>query len=273
MKIDKDTICCVSIAERPGNFGATIFNAIFQALNLNYIYKPFRVSAHDLEEAIKGVRAFGIRGCGVSMPHKTTVARYLDKIDRVAQRIGAVNTVVNDNGVLTGYNTDYEGVKMAVQERYDIHGKKALIIGAGGMARAIIVALQDCGVNEIWLANRDEEKGKKLAKDFSINYCPFAKKEEVNAQLLANATPIGMPPNVNEIIIDKRFLVRYDICIDVVVSPRQTGLIQAMDNLKKAIIPGFKMASYQGIAQFKLYTGMNAHKVVIENAISSYFYK
>lgn len=271
MKIDRDTICCISIAERPGNFGATVLNATFQALNLNYVYKPFRVMAPDLEDAIKGVRALSIRGCGVSMPHKMKVMLYLDKIDEAAKRIGAVNTIINDAGVLTGYNTDYEGAKRALKETYNIQGKKALIVGAGGAARAIIVALKDRGAGEVWLTNRDEARGQELAKAFSVNYFPFDKRTEFRGQLLVNATPVGMPPDTGEIIIDKLALIHYDCGMDVVVSPQETGLIQAMKELNKAVIPGFKMALYQGVAQYELYTGQEAPFDLMSENIQKYF--
>jgi shikimate dehydrogenase len=273
MKITKDTICCISIALRPGNFGATVLNTAFETLNLDYIYKPFRVSAADLEKAVKGIRAFNIRGCGVSMPHKVEVMRYLDKIDDTAQRIGAVNTIVNDKGFLIGYNTDYEGARRALKEAYDLRGKSVLIIGAGGVARAIIVALKDNGASEIYLTNRDEKKGEKLAREFSIHYLPFAKRGEFSAQLLVNATSVGMPPDDNKTVVDKQGCERYNACMDVVVSAQKTLLIREMEELKKTVIPGFKMALYQGLAQFKLYTGASAPENIIENAINSYFIK
>src|SRR5438046_2951853 len=136
MKITKDTTCCISIAGSPGNFGATLFNTAFEALSLDYIYKPFRVMPEDLSKAVAGIRAFGVRGCGVSMPHKIKVLDLLDAIDPLAEEIGAVNTIVNNNGKLTGYNTDVSGAMRALKERYDVRGKSAHIIGSGGVARA-----------------------------------------------------------------------------------------------------------------------------------------
>ena len=105
--ISKDTILCISIAERPGSLGATIFNNAFEKLSLDYIYKPLLVKAKDLEIAVLAIRALCIRGCGVSMPHKIEVIQYLDKVDMTAKKIGAVNTIVNNDGTLTGYNTDF----------------------------------------------------------------------------------------------------------------------------------------------------------------------
>lgn len=270
-KITKDTQVCISISERPGNFGATVLNAAFEALGLDFIYKPFGVSAENLEAAIKGIRAFGIRGCGVSMPHKQTVITYLDRIDEAAKPIGAVNTIVNDHGILTGYNTDFEGAKRAFQENYDLRGKTALIVGAGGVSRAIIIALKACGASRLWITNRNDEKGKALAGEFSIDHIPFEHRSECRAHLLVNATPIGMAHAPEGTILTKDALVHFEAALDVVVSPQKTPFIQTLENLKITCIPGFKMALYQGIAQCKLYTGADAPENVIEKAIRSYF--
>lgn len=271
MKITKDTKVCISIAERPGNFGTTVLNTAFQALNLDYIYKPFRVLPKNLEAAIQGIRAFGISGCGVSMPHKREVMKYLNKIDEAAQRIGAVNTLVNDQGVLTGYNTDFEGARRAFEEMYEVRGKKVLVVGAGGVARAILLALKELGASEIWLTNRDEEKGKALAKEFSLHYTPFDQRTARKAHLLVNATSVGMPPHIEETVMEADALANFEAGLDVVVSPQKTRLIQTLEALKIKAIPGFKMALYQGVAQCKLYTGVDAPEALIEEAIRSYF--
>lgn len=271
MNINKDTICCISIAEKPGNFGAILFNIIFKALDLNYIYKPFRVSALDLEAAVKGIRAFGIRGCGVSMPHKTEVIKYLDQIDAIAKKIGAVNTIVNDQGVLTGFNTDFVGAKRAINEAYDVQGKDALVIGAGGVARAIVLALKENGARDIFITNRDEQKAKDLSQGFSCHSIPFDRRNEYKAHLLVNATSVGMSPNFEDIVIDEQALDSYEACLDVVVSPRKTRLIQAAESRGIIFVPGFKMALYQGIAQCKLYTSISVPENIVEDAIKSYF--
>src|SRR5581483_10912195 len=129
MKITKETICCISIAERPGNFGATIFNAVFQKLGMDYIYKPFKLIPGHLDEVTKSIKALGIRGCGVSMPHKSEILKYVDSVDGLAQKIGAANTVVNDKGVLKAYNTDCAGAMKALAEIFPMKGKSAHIVG------------------------------------------------------------------------------------------------------------------------------------------------
>jgi shikimate dehydrogenase len=144
MNINTETTLCISIAAKPGNFGANFHNSAYKHLNLNWVYLPRKVvSAADLERAINGVRALDTKGCSVSMPHKETVIQYLDDFDISAERIGAVNTIVqNESGFLKGYNTDFYGAKKAL-EKAEIKGKEVLMIGAGGAAKAVGLAVKN----------------------------------------------------------------------------------------------------------------------------------
>lgn len=257
MLISKKTKICISIAGKPGDFGASVFNAAFRALSLDYIYKPFKVDPEELSNAIRGIRSFGIRGCGVSMPHKIKVMKYLDKIDPVAQKVGAVNTIVNNKNVLFGYNTDFEGIKIALQENYsDI--KRVLIIGAGGVARAIILALKEINAGEIYLANRDQNRSRKVVNEFGIKYVPYSERNNFSGDLLINATPVGMPPNTDRSIVSDSSIKKYRAVVDVVVSPTKTHLIKSAEKFGKKTIPGVQISLYQAAKQFKLYTGQNA---------------
>lgn len=258
MFINKDTKLCISIAERPGNFGATVLGAGFKALNLDFIYKPLKVSSRQLEGAIGGIRSLGIRGCGVSMPHKINVIKYLDKIDEYAKKIGAVNTIVNDNGVLFGYNTDFYGAKTALQKYYDVKNKKIVIVGAGGAARAIIMALQVCGAKDIFLTNRSDDHGRQLAKEFNLLYLDYAHRNEVGGDLLINATPVGMSSENKELIIDEASIKLYKAVMDVVVSASPTELIKAAKKFGLVVVSGLDMSLNQAAEQFKLYTGQEA---------------
>lgn len=254
MQITKDTVCCISIAERPSNFGSTVFNTSFEALALDFIYKPFKVTAEDLPTAIKGLRAFGIRGCGVSMPHKTAVIKYLDRIDPVAEKIGAVNTIVNEAGILSGYSTDFIGAKTVLEEGYDVSGKKVVVIGAGGVSRAIIVALKELGAGEINISSRDEKRGRAVADQFDLDYFSYDQKDNQAGDLLVNATPVGMVPDIDGTIVAKESFKNYQAVMDVVQNPYETSLARGFKDLGKIVIPGYKMAIQQAAAQFKLYT-------------------
>lgn len=266
-KITKDTQLCISMAERPGNFGAIVFNATFEELSLDFVYKPLRVDSHNLAVAIAGIRALGIRGSGVSMPHKINVLKYLDVVDPIAMDIGAVNTIVNKGNVLSGYNTDFYGAKRVLEENYDVLGKKVLVIGAGGASRAIIAALKILGAGEIHISSRDELKAKRLAKFLGIDFLPYKHRNNFDGHLLVNATPVGMAPNTKDLIVEARILVGYEAIMDVVVNPFHTTLIEEASRLGKIIIPGFQMALHQACKQFELYTNIPAPFKTMEKCV------
>jgi shikimate dehydrogenase len=265
MATTKDTQIFISIAERPGNFGANFFNQAFLYSGLDYIYKPFKVLSGDLQKAIDSIRVLGIRGAGVSMPHKQTVIQYLDEVDERTKKIGAVNTIVNKNGRLYGYNTDYVGAHQVIEEIFPVAGKKVLIIGAGGAARAIIVALQDSGAADIMICNRHEERAKMLAQEFDLSYNLFHNKEQIKADLLINATSVGMNPQENEMIVNEKELNNFSAVMDVVIYPSETRLLSTAKLLGKTIIYGQRMTIYQAAAQFKLYTGQEISLDFIKN--------
>jgi shikimate dehydrogenase len=167
MQITKETSLIVSFAAKQNSLGAAMHDAGYQALDLNFVYIP--ITTDDIEHAIAGVRGFNLRGNTVSMPHKQAVMQHLDKIDPVAESIGAVNTVSNDNGVLTGYNSDWIGAMNALKEVAELAGKRVIVIGAGGAARAIVYGLKQNGAQAI-IFNRDEERAKSLASDLGAEY-------------------------------------------------------------------------------------------------------
>lgn len=265
--INRDTVVCISIAEKPGNFGAIVFNTAFEELSMNYIYKPFKLGAKNLKEAIVAIRAFGIRGCGVSMPHKITVMQYLDNIDKTAQSIGAINTIVNNKGTLTGYNTDYEAAKILTRNTYNVKGKDIVIAGAGGAARSIVTALKENGAKKLVVTNRDEIHGKKFAEEFKITYVPWNRRENLPGNLLINATPMGMKSD-DGCAFEDVTIKRFEAVLDVVVSLDKTNIIKRAQALNKTAIPGVMMASLQGMVQFKLYTGLDLPKSVIEKSMN-----
>ncbi len=256
--ISKDTTLCISIAERPSNGGTALFNFLFGHFGMDWVYKACQVGPSELEGAIAGVRALKIRGCGVSMPHKGAVMEYLDSIDDSSRKIGAVNTILNENGKLTGFNTDSVGAAMALDGLYDMHGKRALLFGAGGMARASIVALKKCGAKEILIYNRTDGKAEEIAAELGCRAIKQGELDSVEAELFFNATPVGMDPQPDAMPFEEAYLARFEAVADAVAMPRTTRLISAAKKLGKVAIPGYVMASYQSSAQFKIYTGREA---------------
>jgi shikimate dehydrogenase len=269
MKVNKETQVCISIAETPGSLGATIFNNAFEKMSLNYIYKPFKVDKKDLQKAILGIRAFGIRGCGVSMPHKITVMKYLDGLDRTARLVGAANTIVNTKGKLIGYNTDFDAVKIMTKTDFNVKGAYVLIAGAGGVARSIILAVRENKAANITITNRDDERGKKLAKSLGVAYLIWKDRDTLRGDLIVNATPLGMGKG-DVCAFANKSIKNFKAVLDVIVSVKDTPLLKVAKKYKKVILRGVRMSSLQAAAQFKLYTGLELPASVIEKSIGNF---
>lgn len=265
MMINKDTQLCISIAELPSNFGTTLHNMAYTALNLNFIYKAFAIS--DLAGAITGVRALGIRGCSVSMPFKQAVIPFLDSLDETAQSTGAVNTIVNDGGHLTGYNTDLIGAHIVLASLQPQADESVLILGAGGVARAILVALRQLGYKRVSVANRDVDKIAALNTIMPCSAVAWEARAQQPVQLLINATSVGMTPAEELMPVDVDFVQGLRAVMDVVVSPMESRLIACARASGKAVALGYQMSLEQAAAQFTLYTGRAAPRSVMEEGI------
>lgn len=251
------TLCCVIGNPIKHSFSPQIHNLGYEKLGLNFCFLAFEVE--DLKKAIDGIRAFNIRGTSVTIPHKIKIMEYLDKVDKRALKIGAVNTVVNKQGVLTGYNTDGEGALTAIKKITTLKNKKVALLGAGGAARAIATILEEELAN-IWLFARDKKKANAFAKDFKIEkILPLANISAVSgADIIINATPTGMHPNINITLVPAKLLHKKQIVFDIVYNPKETRLIKDAKKTGCRVVYGYEMLLYQAVAQFKLYTGIEA---------------
>ena len=260
-------ICCLIGDPVEHSLSPLIHNAGYQALSINYVYIPFQVKY--IKQAIEGIRGLGIRGASITLPHKTTAIKYIDRIDPLAEEIGAVNTIVNDDGVLTGYNTDGDGALQALEEVTTLDGKKAVLIGSGGAASAIALGLKKKGVKLVVL-NRTEDKARRLAK--KVNAEGFGGLERLveipSADILINATSVGMLPKANESLIPKHLLHNRLTVFDVVYNPKETRLLAEAREKECAIVYGYKMLLYQAARQFELFTGCQAPLKVMESALT-----
>lgn len=268
-KNTKSPTLCISIAKQSGMFGTIVHNAGYEALKLNFIYKAFSVT--KLEDAIRGVKAFGIKGCSVSMPYKEKVIKYLDKLDPLAKKVGAVNTIVNDDNTLVGYNTDVIGVTECLKKFNKYKKEKILVIGAGGMARAVLVALENLKFSNIALTNRTKKNGINLINKFDFEYIPWMDKDKFKPNFIINATSIGMYPNSSMIPISKDVIKQSKIIVDVVTNPPETKLIKFAKRNDKIVISGLDLALHQALSQFKLYTGQNPPKTKMQKAINEFY--
>lgn len=250
----------------------SIHNAAYKKLGIDdeYIYLRAEVKPEFLKMAIDGVRGLGIRGVSITMPHKQTVMKYLDKISKEAEIIGAVNTVVNRKGKLIGYNTDWIGALKALEQKINLKGKRVTVIGAGGAARAVVYGLKKKRA-KVTIFNRSLEHAKKLATKFNCQYFGLESLEKAqNSDVIINATSIGM--NEDKSPIDKKFLNKNQIIFDVVYSPKETELIKDARGKSAKIVYGCDMLLYQGVAQFELYTGMKAPVETMRKTLENYDY-
>ena len=229
-----------------------IHNGAFRRMGLNAVYLAFEVK--DLKEAINGIRGLGIRGVSVTIPFKTEVIPFLDKVEDVAEKIKAVNTIVNKGGKLIGYNTDWCGVLEALEEKVDLKGKRVVLLGAGGAARAIGFALKrrDC---EVIVSNRTMDKGAVLAKELMCIHRPLSSIEGLKADVIINATPVGMHPYKEESPLPKKVLKKGMTLMDIVYRPLQTKLLREAEAIGCLTINGLEMLSRQGAAQLEIWTG------------------
>ncbi|MBP7954464.1 MAG: shikimate dehydrogenase [Parabacteroides sp.] len=251
----------------------TMHNEAFKKLGLDYVYVVFEVDNDNLEDAVTGLRAMGVRGWNVSMPNKVAITKYLDKLSPASQIIGAVNTVVNDNGVLTGTITDGTGALKSLEEAgVDYKGKTLTIFGAGGAATAIQVQAALDGAKEIKIFNikdahyaNGEATVKKLTESKETNCIvsigDLADLDAVKAALDASdihidATSCGMKPLEDVTPFPDKSFLRPDLFVmDVVYSPRQTKLLKWCEEVGCPHINGLGMMLWQGAAAFKLWTG------------------
>jgi shikimate dehydrogenase len=234
-----------------------IHNGAFRRMGLNAVYLAFEVK--DLKEAMIGIRRLGIRGVSVTIPFKTEVIPFLDKVEGVAREIKAVNTIANEGGELVGYNTDWRGALEALEEKVDLKGKKILLLGAGGAARAIGFALKtrDC---EVIISNRTMDRGANLAKELMCIYQPPSSIEGLKADVIINATSVGMHPHDMESPFPKEVLKEGMTVMDMVYRPLRTKLLREAEAIGCLTINGLEMLSRQGAAQLEIWTGKRPEK-------------
>lgn len=267
MTIADAKICCLIGDPVEHSLSPLIHNAAYQALSLKYVYVPLRFQ--DIEQAIENIRELGIRGASITLPHKTSALKYLDKVDPPAEEIGAINTVVNDNGVLTGYNTDGEGALQALEEVTMLNGREVVLIGSGGAASAIAFGLKKKGVKLVVL-NRTEDKARKLANRVNAEDSGGLEKLPLvsSADIVINATSVGMPPEVDQSIIPKELLHDRLVVFDIVSNPQNTRLLTEARKKGGVAVYGYKMLLYQAARQFELFTGLKAPLPVMESALT-----
>ena len=258
-------------------------NTGYEKLGLNYRYMAFDVAPDQLGAAMAGIRALGIVGLNVTIPHKEAVIPYLDELDGSAKRVQAVNTIVNRNGRLIGYNTDGAGFIDAFQAETTrtLQGKSVILIGAGGAAKGIAWALIDAGIAALTILNRSLEKAQDLQRQiqsqlsnvqevpitiFPLNQCPDALITE--ADILINTTPIGMGDTQGQSPFSRwELITAHHLCCDIIYKPAMTAFLHAAQEKGAQILGGAGMLAGQGRLSFEKFTGHHIDYATFRNVL------
>ena len=244
-------------------------NALLDYAGLNAVYLAFEVKPEDLSKAVQGFKAVGVKGINVTIPHKEAIMEYLDEIDPIAQKIGAVNTVKFENGKATGYNTDWIGfikaLKMLVPS---VKGETVLVLGAGGASKAVIYALLHEEA-EVFLWNRTKEKALNLVKKFNDRLTAVDKPEDVvgKVKVIVNTTSVGLKEDDPE-IFDYSLITPEHVVVDIIY--KETKLIKRAKEVGARYQDGLPMLLWQGIESFKIWNGCEVPYSVALRAVENY---
>ncbi|MPY19542.1 shikimate dehydrogenase [Paenibacillus glucanolyticus] len=254
-------------------------NAAITALGLSGAYVPLHVRPEGLGEVIQAVKALGFRGVNVTIPHKVEVMKYLDVVDEGARQIGAVNTIVNDNGTLKGYNTDGIGYVRSLKDEAcpDLKGKRIVVLGAGGAARGIIYALIGEKPETISIVNRTAAKALALAEEWSSladlrGYGEdYAEEALLTADVIINTTSVGMFPRISEIPIPQGHIPEGIVVSDLIYNPLKTELLRQGELRQCTVHGGLGMFINQGAYALEYWTGLTAPVQAMKEAVLSSF--
>ena len=244
-------ILCGSLSRWASRLGATMHQAGYDALGLDWRYVPFETD--DLAGALAGMRALGIRGFGISMPFKLEIMPLLDEVDPVAARIGAVNTVVNEDGRLIGHNTDWVGATRALEEVTPLSGRRVLLLGAGGAARAVAHGLKE-RLAEVVICNRSAERAAALAEEIGGSTRAWSSRSTGDVDVVVNATSLGMADVDPRSPLDGVELAEGTVVMDIVYKPLKTALYAEALAAGARAVHGGRMLLHQAARQFELYT-------------------
>lgn len=248
------------------SLSSDMHNVAFQKHGIVAHYESFDIQPPDLQKAIEGMKAIGIAGFNVTVPYKVSVIQYLDEIDEEAERLGAVNTVINRDGRLFGTNTDGRGYLHALMNKVgqDLSDKSVLVIGAGGAARGVAITLDHHGVHRIDIANRTMAKANELIRDgvsHTTSKQPLtlekAMRQLGNYDVIINTTPVGMFPNVDEMPMYLNELKRGTLLSDLIYNPIRTKWLQEGEKRGATVLDGVGMFVGQGALAFELWTGIS----------------
>jgi shikimate dehydrogenase len=251
------------------SFSPRMQNEAYEGAGLDYHYFPVEVENDHLGDVVNGLKYMNFVGFAVTKPNKIEVMQYLDEIDELAEKMGSCNTIVNSNGKLKGYNTDGEGFvrSLLMETGCKLEGSVFFCFGAGGAGRAICSTLAFRGAKKIYIVDKFVEASKSLAEDINTKFAPVAELvdfediEEVNknvslANVVINASGIGMYPHLDEVPVSKEALNASQICFDATYNPLKTKFLLEAESIGCKILNGIGMVINQGVIQYSLWTGL-----------------
>jgi shikimate dehydrogenase len=239
-------------------------NAAFARMGIKAAYSAYRVK--DAAEVIRKIREDGIRGASITIPFKETVMALLDEVDENARSIGAVNTIVNRNEKLLGYNTDALGLARDLAEWIELRGTTFVVLGAGGAACAAVFALREAGGIPI-VVNRTPQKARELADRFACRWEPLAAIGRLQADCLINTTPLGMFPDTDRTPLEEKFLMHFPQVMDMIYNPVKTRLLREAEAAGCAVRSGVGMFIHQGAEQIRLWTGVEPPRETMRQVV------
>ncbi len=239
-------------------------NAAFENGGINAVYLAFETDSSG--RALEAVRTLGIRGLSVTVPHKEGIISFLDETDETAGAIGAVNTVKNLGGRLTGINTDWIGAVEALRTKTGLKGKRAVVLGAGGSARAVVFGLLRAGA-QVHIANRTVEKAKGLAREFGCSFSGLDDFYGAGGDILINTTSVGMGALAGVSPVPEAGLERFSIVMDIVYGTGRTRLLLDAERRGCSTVSGREMLLYQAAGQFEFWTGLKAPLEIMRKAL------
>jgi len=258
-----------------------IHNTLADAMGENLVYVPFRVPENSVKEAVEGAWALNLLGCNVTVPYKSAVLPYLKEIDPLAEKIGAVNTLVRTDSGFRGYNTDMPGLYRAMcGDGVKPEGEKVLILGAGGVARAVAMLLAEKGAQKAIILNRTVEKAERVAEEVNTisgrNFAEamavenYGSLPEGERYLCIQATNVGMFPKTDEAVIeDAAFYQKIHTGYDLIFNPAKTRFMELTEAAGGRAFNGLKMLLWQGIIAYELWTGTKVGDDLAERAYTA----
>lgn len=261
--INKETKIFLSASSRPGNFGSTVYNHLFKEYGINAIYFPRKIDSADA--LIKAIKTLNLDGCSVSMPLKEGVMEFLNDFDSISASVSSVNTILNKDGILYGYNTDFTGLSKIFTIT---NPRNVLIYGSGALARTAIYALKKLSCPNITVTARRTDILGAISKRYDVNFVTAESASKAKFDLLMNATPVSTDSNSKLIL---SLINSSDTIVDAVVSPIPTILIKEARLRGKNIIDGIELCKYQLQEQFKIYTNVLPTIEMIDRIINKYY--